>query len=167
MLSFVTVLPKQYFLTFRYVNRDRVEEPDIVIGIHPGLHAEGVYEFWEPTLDLLLDKGIRTAFTVLSKEEYVQTIERLDGHFVKYLYKGPNPFGSKHVKQTPHEPNLMWSSNQFYIVFQVSFISTTTTATRIVVWLLTVVVRPNLYLVLLFVVQSGTIQAFFFIGSNR
>ena len=167
LLSFVTVLPKQCFPTFRYVNRDRVEEPDIVIGIHPGLHAEGVYEFWEPTLDLLLDKGIRTAFTVLSKEEYVQTIERLDGHFVKYLYKGPNPFGSKHVKQTPHEPNLMWSSNQFYIVFQVSFISTTTTATRIVVWLLTVVVRPNLYLVLLLVVQSGTIQAFFFIGSNR
>ena len=166
-MSFVTVLPKQYFLTFRYVNRDRVEEPDIVIGIHPGLHAEGVYEFWEPTLDLLLDKGIRTAFTVLSKEEYVQTIERLDGHFVKYLYKGPNPFGSKHVKQTPHEPNLMWSSNQFYIVFQVSFISTTTTATRIVVWLLTVVVRPNLYLVLLLVVQSCTIQAFFFVGSNR
>ena len=166
-MSFVTVLPKQCFPTFRYVNRDRVEEPDIVIGIHPGLHAEGVYEFWEPTLDLLLDKGIRTAFTVLSKEEYVQTIERLDGHFVKYLYKGPNPFGSKHVKQTPHEPNLMWSSNQFYIVFQVSFISTTTTATRIVVWLLTVVVRPNLYLVLLLVVQSCTIQAFFFVGSNR
>ena len=96
-----------------------MEEPDIVIGIHPGLHADGVYEFWEPTLDLLLDKNIKTVFTVLSKEEYVQTLERLDGHFAKYLYKGPNPFGSRHVKQTPHEPNLMWSSNQFYIVFQV------------------------------------------------
>ena len=29
--------------------------------IHPGLHAEGVYEFWEPTLELLLDKA-RTSF---------------------------------------------------------------------------------------------------------
>jgi hypothetical protein len=38
----------------------------------PGLHADGVYEFWEPTIDLLLDKGIKTAFTVLSKEEFVQ-----------------------------------------------------------------------------------------------
>jgi hypothetical protein len=90
-----------------------------VIGIHPGLHADGVYEYWEPTLDLLLDKGITTVFTVLSKEEYVQTIDRLDGHFAKYIYKGPNPFGSLHVKQTPHEPNLMWASNQFYIVFKV------------------------------------------------
>lgn len=58
--------------------------------------------------------------TFQSKEEYVQTIERLDGLFVKYLYKGPNPFGSKHVKQTPHDPNIMWSSNQFYIVFKVN-----------------------------------------------
>jgi hypothetical protein len=24
------------------------------MGIHPGLHAEGVFEFWEPTLDLLI-----------------------------------------------------------------------------------------------------------------
>ena len=43
-----------------------------MIGIHPGLHAEGVYEFWEPTLELLLDKNVKTAFTVLSEEEYVQ-----------------------------------------------------------------------------------------------
>ena len=49
-----------------------MEQPDIVIGIHPGLHAEGVYEFWEPTLELLLDKNVKTAFTVLSEEEYVQ-----------------------------------------------------------------------------------------------
>ena len=49
-----------------------MEQPDIVIGIHPGLHAEGVYEYWEPTLELLLDKNVKTAFTVLSEEEYVQ-----------------------------------------------------------------------------------------------
>jgi len=102
----------------KYINRERVEQPDIVIGIHPGLHAEGVYEYWEPTLELLLDKNVKTAFTVLSEEEYVQSLDRLDTLFCKYLYKGRNPFTSKHVKQTPHEPNLMWASNQYLIVFQ-------------------------------------------------
>ena len=68
----------------RYINRQRVEQPDIVIGIHPGLHAEGVYEFWEPTLDLLLDKNVKTAFTVLSEEEYVQ-VSRVVGK-VTMLY---------------------------------------------------------------------------------
>ena len=109
----------------RYIRRSRVEEPDIVIGIHPGLHADGVYEFWEPTIDLLLDKGIKTVFTVLSKEEFVQTLEKLDRHFVKYIYKGPNSFASRHVKQTPHEPNLMWSSNMFTIIFKVTGLSMT------------------------------------------
>ena len=48
-----------------------------------------------------------------------QSLEVLDRLFCKYLYKGRNPFTSKHVKQTPHEPNLMWASNQYLIVFQV------------------------------------------------
>jgi len=102
----------------RYIATQKVEQPDLVFGIHPGLHAEGVYEFWEPTLELLLDQGIKTAFTVLSEEEYKQSLERLDHLFVKYIYKGKNPFASRHVKQTPHEPNLMWASNQYLIVFK-------------------------------------------------
>ena len=100
--------------------RKRVEEPDIVMGIHPGLHAEGIYEFWEPTLDLLLDKNIVTVFTVLSKEEFQQTLERLDALFCKYLYKGVNPFASQHVKQTQHNADLMWASNMYLIIFKVS-----------------------------------------------
>jgi len=102
----------------RYITTQKVEQPDLVFGIHPGLHAEGVYEFWEPTLELLLDQGIKTAFSVLSEEEYQQSLERLDHLFVKYIYKGKNPFASRHVKQTPHEPNLMWASNQYLIVFK-------------------------------------------------
>merc|ERR1711944_271316 len=82
----------------KYVNRKRVEEPDIVMCIHPGLHAEGVYEFWEPTLELLLDKEIVTVFTLFSKEEYDATLLRLDNLFVKYISKGLNPFGSGHAK---------------------------------------------------------------------
>ena len=39
---------------YRYIKTKKVETPDVAMGIHPGLHAEGVYEFWEPTLDLLL-----------------------------------------------------------------------------------------------------------------
>ncbi len=41
-------------ILFRYVKTKKVESPDVAMGIHPGLHAEGVYEYWEPTLLLLL-----------------------------------------------------------------------------------------------------------------
>lgn len=103
-----------------YIETQQVEKPDIVLGIHPGLHADGVYEFWEPTLDLLLDHNITTVFTVLDRKEYSQSLKQLDRLFCKYLFKGKNAFGSKHVKQTPHDPDLMWSSNQYIIVFKVS-----------------------------------------------
>ena len=106
-------------LFHRYVTPEKVEQPDIVMGIHPGLHAEGVYEFWEPTLELLLDQNIKTIFTVLNEEEYTQSLMRLDHLFCKYLYKGKNPFASRHVKQTPHDPELMWASNQYIIVIKV------------------------------------------------
>lgn len=102
----------------KYVNRKRVEEPDIVMGIHPGLHADGIYEFWEPTLELLLDKNIVTVFTVLNQEEYHQSLAQLDALFCKYLYKGLNPFASNHVKQTPHNADLMWASNMYLIIFK-------------------------------------------------
>ena len=104
----------------RYITTQKVERPDIIVGIHPGLHAEGVYEFWEPTLELILDENIITVFTVLNEEEYMQTLGRLDHLFCKYLYKGKNPFASRHVKQTPHDPELMWASNMYIIVIKVS-----------------------------------------------
>ena len=53
------------------------------MGIHPGLHADGVFEFWEPTLDLLLEEGIVTVFTTFSEEEYEASLERLDSMFAK------------------------------------------------------------------------------------
>ena len=31
---------------------------------------------------------------------------------------GPNPFASEHVKQTPHNPDISWTSNRYLIVFQ-------------------------------------------------
>jgi hypothetical protein len=102
----------------RYIAAKKVEEPDLIVGIHPGLHAEGVYEFWEPTLELILDQNIKTVFTVLNEEEYTQSLERLDNLFCKYLYKGKNPFASRHVKQTPHDPEMMWASNQYIIVIK-------------------------------------------------
>ena len=104
----------------KYINRKRVEEPDIVIGIHPGLHADGVYEYWEPTLELLLDKEIVTVFTVLSEEEYQMTLQALDALFCKYLHKGKNAFASNHVKQTIHDADLMWASNMYVIIFKVN-----------------------------------------------
>ena len=62
----------------------KVERPDVAMGIHPGLHAEGVFEFWEPTLDLLLEENIVTVFTMFSQEEYEMSLLRLDGMFAKY-----------------------------------------------------------------------------------
>ena len=60
-----------------------MEVPDVAMGIHPGLHADGVFEFWEPTLDLLLEEGILTVFTLFSEEEYDESLKRLDGMFAK------------------------------------------------------------------------------------
>ena len=44
----------------------------------------------------------------------------MDNLFVKYVFKGKNPFASRHVKQTPHDSNIFWASNQYLIVFKVS-----------------------------------------------
>jgi len=102
----------------KFINTKKVERPDVAMGIHPGLHADGVFEFWEPTLDLLLEENIVTVFTMFSQEEYEMSLVRLDGMFAKYLFKGKNSLGSTHVKQTPHNPNMMWASNTYLIVFQ-------------------------------------------------
>ena len=69
----------------------KVERPDVAMGIHPGLHADGVFEFWEPTLDLLLEENIVTVFTMFSQEEYEMSLVRLDGMFAKYAVKDQYP----------------------------------------------------------------------------
>merc|ERR1712051_187635 len=102
----------------KWIRKKKVEVPDVAMGIHPGLHADGVFEFWEPTLDLLLEENIVTVFTMFSQEEYEMSLVRLDGMFARYKYKGPNPFASEHVKQTPHNPDISWTSNRYLIVFQ-------------------------------------------------
>jgi len=102
----------------KWIRTKKVERPDVAMGIHPGLHAEGVFEFWEPTLDLLMDEKILTVFTFFSDEEYKASLKRLDGMFARYKYKGANPFGSTHVKQTPHNPDVCWASNCYMIAFQ-------------------------------------------------
>ena len=69
--------------TFRWIKTRKVESPDIAMGIHPGLHAEGVWEFWEPTIDLLLEENILTVFTVFNKEEFRASVKRLDGMYAR------------------------------------------------------------------------------------
>merc|ERR1712079_570887 len=102
----------------KWIKTRKVEIPDIAMGIHPGLHAEGVWEYWEPTIDLLLEENILTIFTVFNKEEFRASVKRLDGMYARYKFKGPNQFASDHVKQTPHDPDVSWTSNRFLIVFQ-------------------------------------------------
>jgi len=98
----------------RYIQAKKVEIPDVVMAIHP--HLEG--EFWGPTVDLLLDENITTAFTAFNEEHFKQALERLEYVFAKFVFKGPNPWVSGHVKQTPHDPNMIWASNQYLIVFK-------------------------------------------------
>merc|ERR1712117_863859 len=98
----------------RYIQTKKVERPDVVMAIHPRLEGE----FWGPTVDLLLDENIKVAFTAFNEEHFKQALERLDYVFAKYVYKGLNPWVSGHVKQTPHDPNMIWASNQYLIVFQ-------------------------------------------------
>ena len=89
-------------MLIRWIRTKKVEVPDVAMGIHPGLHADGVFEFWEPTLDLLMEENILTVFTMFNKEEFNASIKCLDKMYARYKYKGPNPFASEHVKQTPH-----------------------------------------------------------------
>jgi len=102
----------------KWIRTKKVEVPDVAMGIHPGLHADGVFEFWEPTLDLLMEENILTVFTMFNKEEFNASIKCLDKMYARYKYKGPNPFASEHVKQTPHNPDISWTSNRYLIVFQ-------------------------------------------------
>jgi len=98
----------------RYVQTDKMEKPHLVMAIHPRLEGE----FWGPTVDLLLDENIKTVFTCFNLDQFKQAQERLDYVFAKYIYKGPNVWVSGNVKQTPHDPNMVWASNQYIIVFQ-------------------------------------------------
>ena len=101
---------------FRFIQTKKVEKPDVVMAIHPRLEGE----FWGPTVDMLLDENIKVVFTCFNKDHYEESLERLDYVFVKYLYKGPNTWVSGHTKQSPMDPNMIWASNQYLIVFQVN-----------------------------------------------
>lgn len=98
----------------RFIQTKKVEKPDVVMAIHPRLEGE----FWGPTVDMLLDENIKVVFTCFNKDHYEESLERLDYVFVKYLYKGPNTWVSGHTKQSPMDPNMIWASNQYLIVFQ-------------------------------------------------
>jgi hypothetical protein len=37
------------------------------------------------------------------------------------MLQGLNNWVSGNVKQTPHDPNMVWASNQYLIVFQVFY----------------------------------------------
>ena len=44
--------------------------------------------------------------------------ENPDMNWEKSDFQGMNPWVSGHVKQTPHDPNMIWASNQYLIVFK-------------------------------------------------
>ena len=54
------------------------------------------------------------------KEIVVPVFDADDIKWDDSVSQGPNPWVSGHVKQTPHDPNMIWASNQYLIVFKVN-----------------------------------------------
>ncbi|CAL4088368.1 unnamed protein product, partial [Meganyctiphanes norvegica] len=94
----------------------KMERPNVCMAIHPGVHTEDMFELWVPTLDLLQKERVPLVMTTYSRYEFEETMElKMDEMYQNVTYKGENPLGSQHTKQTPHEPDHVWASNSFLI----------------------------------------------------
>uniref|UniRef100_A0A3P9KTL4 MSS51 mitochondrial translational activator n=1 Tax=Oryzias latipes TaxID=8090 RepID=A0A3P9KTL4_ORYLA len=81
-------------------------KPDLVVGFHPGFHANpGLLEGWLPTLLLLRDYNIPSLFTMYSEMELKCSLEILLELEVHVKDSGPNPFTSQKPEQVQSCPN--------------------------------------------------------------
>uniref|UniRef100_A0AAV2LFT0 Mitochondrial splicing suppressor 51-like C-terminal domain-containing protein n=1 Tax=Knipowitschia caucasica TaxID=637954 RepID=A0AAV2LFT0_KNICA len=89
------------------VETQEAARPDIVIGFHPGFHAnQGLMDGWLPTLLLLRDYGIPTLFTVFSEQEQKASLQILLELEVNILDSDKNPFSSQKPEQAQSSPNV-------------------------------------------------------------
>ncbi|XP_061564415.1 putative protein MSS51 homolog, mitochondrial [Cololabis saira] len=102
------------------VEREDAAKPDLVIGFHPGFHAnQGLVEGWLPTLLLLRDYNIPTFFSVYSEMELKSSLEILLELEMHIGASGPNPFTSQKPEQVQASPNTdPVYCNSHYISFQ-------------------------------------------------
>lgn len=88
------------------VETQEAARPDLVVGFHPGFHAnQGLIEGWLPTLLLLRDYNIPTLFTVFNENELKYSLEILLELEMNILDSGPNPFSSQKPEQVQSSPN--------------------------------------------------------------
>uniref|UniRef100_H3D5H8 MSS51 mitochondrial translational activator n=2 Tax=Tetraodon nigroviridis TaxID=99883 RepID=H3D5H8_TETNG len=102
------------------VEREEAAKPDVVVGFHPGFHANrGLLEGWLPTLLLLRDFNIPSFFTVYSETELQASLQILSELEVHVRDSGQNPFTSQkpeQVQSCPNKPPVYCNSH--YICFQ-------------------------------------------------
>ncbi|XP_028287118.1 putative protein MSS51 homolog, mitochondrial [Parambassis ranga] len=102
------------------VEKEEAAKPDLVIGFHPGFHAnQGLVEGWLPTLLLLRDYNIPSFFTLFNELELKYSLQILLDLEVHVRDSGPNPFTSQKPEQVqacPNKPPVYCNSH--YVCFQ-------------------------------------------------
>ncbi|XP_049419614.1 putative protein MSS51 homolog, mitochondrial [Epinephelus fuscoguttatus] len=102
------------------LEKDEAAKPDLVVGFHPGFHAnQGLVEGWLPTLLLLRDYNIPSFFTMYSEMELKCSLQILSELEVYIRDSGANPFTSQKPEQVQSCPNKSpVYCNSHYICFQ-------------------------------------------------
>ncbi|XP_056891179.1 putative protein MSS51 homolog, mitochondrial isoform X2 [Takifugu flavidus] len=102
------------------VEEEEAAKPDLVVGFHPGFHANrGLLEGWLPTLLLLRDYNIPSFFTMYSEMELQSSLHILTELEMHIRDSGQNPFTSQkpeQVQSCPNKPPVYCNSH--YISFQ-------------------------------------------------
>ncbi|CAJ1080920.1 putative protein MSS51 homolog%2C mitochondrial [Xyrichtys novacula] len=102
------------------LEKGKAAKPDLVVGFHPGFHAnQGLVEGWLPTLLLLRDYDIPSFFTMYSELELKYSLQILLELEMHIKDSGPNPFASQKPEQVQACPNKTpVYCNSHYIRFQ-------------------------------------------------
>ncbi|XP_071319097.1 putative protein MSS51 homolog, mitochondrial [Trachinotus anak] len=102
------------------VEKEEAARPDLVVGFHPGFHAnQGLVEGWLPTLLLLRDYNIPSFFTMFSEMELKYSLQILLELEMHIRDSGSNPFASQKPEQVQASPNKTpVYCNSHYICFQ-------------------------------------------------
>ncbi|XP_037610502.1 putative protein MSS51 homolog, mitochondrial [Sebastes umbrosus] len=102
------------------VEKEEAAKPDLVVGFHPGFHAnQGHLEGWLPTLLLLRDFDIPTFYTMYSEMELKSSLQILLELEMGIRDSGANPFTSQKPEQVQSCPNkTQVYCNSHYVRFQ-------------------------------------------------
>ena len=97
-----------------------LEEPNLVVACHSGLHDERFTERWLPTIQFLASGGVPCIFTGYSREEVASDERILEEAGVKILVSTTsNPFqGMRPFPDPLRAPTDFIYSNAFYTIFR-------------------------------------------------